>query len=77
MQRIPISQLNQSTIEALTSTVEVCSDAGTPLGLFVPAPAERLPGEPDFDWGALRKELPASPAGLNSLQQIWANLGAR
>lgn len=77
MQRIPISQLNETTLGGLTSEVEVCNEAGVPLGVFVPVGTHRLPGEPEFEWDELREELANAPAELPSLQQIWNSLDAK
>lgn len=76
MQRIPLSHMTESMVVALHGAVEVCSDAGVPLGVFMPTVSQRLPGEPDFDWNALQEELATAPSDLPTLDEVWKKLGA-
>lgn len=77
MNRIRLSEFDVSHLGSLTNAVEVCDESGAPLGVFVPAKNSRLPGEPEFDWAALQRELADDKSNRRSLDEIWATLEAK
>jgi len=77
MDRVHLDNPLASQLGSITQTVEICDSTGVPIGVFVPAAAQRLPGEPDFDYPTLLDELSNAPADPRSLEQIWVTLGAK